>query len=109
VRAVILNGADRAGDPADVAANGLEARYLAHKATVRHFILRGQAVGHCQGDFDCWVRTPGRCRIKDEGQDVDRDPRDTPNGVTAEALAQGRVPACITRLNGPVRFRRGTG
>lgn len=72
MRAVILNGADRAGDPADVEANGLEARYLAHKATVRHFILRGQAVGHCQGDFDCWVRTPGRCRIKDEGQEVER-------------------------------------
>ena len=72
MRAVILNGSDQARDPADVAATELETRYLASGAEVRHFILRDQIVGHCQGDFDCWVRTPGRCRIKDEGQQIER-------------------------------------
>lgn len=31
---------------------------------------------------------------------------DTPNPVSREAIGAGRVPACITRLTGPVTFRR---
>jgi ferredoxin-NADP reductase len=72
MRAVILNGADQSKDASDVIATDLEARYVAEGAEVRHFILRDQVVGHCQGDFDCWIRTPGRCRIKDEGQQIER-------------------------------------
>jgi len=72
MRAVILNGADQARDRTDRTAADLEARYVADGAEVRHFILRDQVVGHCQGDFDCWIRTPGRCRIKDEGQQIER-------------------------------------
>ena len=72
MRVAILNGADQPRDPTDLVAAELEARYRDAGAEVRHFILRDEVVGHCQGDFDCWVRTPGRCRIQDEGQAIER-------------------------------------
>jgi ferredoxin-NADP reductase/multimeric flavodoxin WrbA len=72
MRTVILNGAQAAHDPTDRVATALEARLARDGASVRHYILRDQSIGHCLGDFDCWVRTPGRCRIKDEGQEIER-------------------------------------
>jgi ferredoxin-NADP reductase/NAD(P)H-dependent FMN reductase len=74
---VILNGADRARDPCDALAGFLEARLLSNGAHVRHYVLRDLAVGHCLGEFDCWVRTPGRCWIKDAGQEIERAVHDT--------------------------------
>jgi multimeric flavodoxin WrbA len=71
--AVILNGADLTSAPlVDAAARQAEAQLAAQGAQVRHFYLRDFSIGHCLGEFDCWVRTPGRCRIKDEGQEIER-------------------------------------
>lgn len=72
MQAVILNGSHAPHDQADAAAALLEARLDARGADVRHFVLRDFDVGHCLGEFDCWVRHPGRCRIKDEGQEIER-------------------------------------
>jgi multimeric flavodoxin WrbA len=72
VQAAILNCAQSPEDPADAAAALLEARMEAGGADVRHFVLRRFDVGHCLGEFDCWVRHPGRCRIKDAGQEIER-------------------------------------
>jgi multimeric flavodoxin WrbA len=34
--------------------------------------LPGMAIADCAGDFNCWVRTPGTCSIKDANHDVAR-------------------------------------
>lgn len=71
MRIAILNGAEEAG-AVDELAIVLERRFQGPGSQVRSFYLRDLAVGHCLGEFDCWVRTPGRCRIHDEGQEIER-------------------------------------
>ncbi len=53
-------------------------------ATVRHIALAGQTLGAeiehyalanipiapCLGDFECWTKTPGRCRTRDAAQGI---------------------------------------
>jgi ferredoxin-NADP reductase/multimeric flavodoxin WrbA len=72
MQAVILNGSDAPNDATDRAAAALEAKLFEEGLSARHYYLRDLSIGHCLGDFDCWVRTPGRCRIKDAGQDIER-------------------------------------
>jgi multimeric flavodoxin WrbA len=38
--------------------------------TVQRFEVTTLKLGYCQGEFDCWVRTPGRCKIHDAEQDI---------------------------------------
>jgi len=33
-------------------------------------LLRDVKVAACQGDFECWLKTPGECKIDDDGRDV---------------------------------------
>lgn len=39
---------------------------------VRHFALAETRLSPCSGDFDCWLKTPGLCRTRDEGIDIAR-------------------------------------
>lgn len=45
---------------------------LGDAGNVRVFHLAQYDIGHCLGEFDCWVKSPGRCRIHDEGQEIER-------------------------------------
>lgn len=38
--------------------------------SVTHFALAGMTLAPCLGDFECWTRTPGRCRTQDGVQDI---------------------------------------
>jgi multimeric flavodoxin WrbA len=35
-----------------------------------HIILKDKKITPCQGCFDCWIKTPGICRINDEGREI---------------------------------------
>lgn len=72
MRIVILNGADLESPAVDDMCAQVERQLAVQKATVRVFHLRELSIGHCLGEFDCWVKTPGRCRIHDEGQEIER-------------------------------------
>lgn len=39
-------------------------------ATVSRFALGESRLAPCLGDFDCWTKTPGRCRTDDLAQDI---------------------------------------
>jgi ferredoxin-NADP reductase/multimeric flavodoxin WrbA len=75
MKIVILNGAE-ADDAVHRLALAAEAKALSRGASVRTFHLRHMSVAPCLGEFDCWVRTPGRCRIPDEGQEIARASHD---------------------------------
>ncbi|HET9955125.1 MAG TPA: NAD(P)H-dependent oxidoreductase [Polyangiaceae bacterium] len=36
----------------------------------RSFDVGAMTLGFCQGEFDCWLRTPGRCKILDAEQEI---------------------------------------
>lgn len=89
MRTVILNGSDPSTSVLDRVAEGIEARSRAEGGTTRSFHLRHFAIGHCLGEFDCWVRTPGRCRIADEGQQIERAVHDADRLVVLSAVSFG--------------------
>lgn len=68
MQAVLLNGAASPQDLASELCTEVEHRLDAQFTTVRAFHLEGFDVGHGLGEFDCFVKTPGRCRIHDERQ-----------------------------------------
>jgi multimeric flavodoxin WrbA len=45
---------------------------LAHAGydQVEHFDVEGAKLGFCQGELDCWLRHPGRCKIDDGEQAI---------------------------------------
>jgi multimeric flavodoxin WrbA len=38
--------------------------------TIECFVVQSMKLGFCQGEFDCWVKTPGRCKIHDAEQAI---------------------------------------
>ena len=40
--------------------------------TVTHLVLRDMHIALCRGCFGCWVKTPGRCILKDDSDVLDR-------------------------------------
>ena len=67
MRLVILNGnpdAENGGFDRYVGELGSLLEERGHEVTT--FTLRDMDIRRCQGCFGCWVRTPGRCVIKDE-------------------------------------------
>jgi ferredoxin-NADP reductase/multimeric flavodoxin WrbA len=75
MQVVILNGAGADTPTVDALCTEVERQLAAQHAPhaqVRTFHLRGYSLGHCLGEFDCWVKSPGRCRIHDEGQEIER-------------------------------------
>lgn len=39
---------------------------------VEPLILRNMKIAYCVGCFNCWVKTPGECRFKDDGAKIAR-------------------------------------
>jgi len=69
---VILNGA-AAGDSAVTAASDIATAYFeAEGAQVTTFVLREMKISYCVGCFECWVKSPGVCKIPDENRTVTR-------------------------------------
>ena len=38
--------------------------------SIQRFEVSKLKLGFCQGEFDCWLRTPGRCKIHDAEQEI---------------------------------------
>ena len=39
---------------------------------VESFVLHEMKIAYCLGCFECWVKTPGECRYKDDGREIAR-------------------------------------
>jgi multimeric flavodoxin WrbA len=37
---------------------------------VEQILLKNVKVAPCQGCFECWVKTPGECKIDDNGRNI---------------------------------------
>ena len=96
--AVLLKGASSPADPAWALCIEGERQLAARFDTVRSFHLAGYDIGHCMGEFDCFVKTPGRCRIHDEGQEIERAAHDAELVVLVTPLHYGgyAAPAVCT-------------
>lgn len=95
--AVILNGARSSADLTHSLCIEVERQVAAQFTTVRSFHLAGYDIGHCMGEFDCFVKTPGRCRIHDEGQEIERAVHDAELVVMVTPLHYGGYAAQLKK------------
>lgn len=72
MQAVLLNGAASPSDATSALCTEVAQQLSAQVETARTFHLASFDADHCLGEFDCFVKTPGRCRIHDEGQEIER-------------------------------------
>ena len=56
---------------------------------LRCFELAALPLAYCQGEFDCWVKTPGTCRAKDAEQEIVRAIHDADRLVLLDEVAYG--------------------
>jgi ferredoxin-NADP reductase/multimeric flavodoxin WrbA len=94
---VVLNGASSPTDPAHTLCTAVERQVAAQLEPVRSFHLAGYDIGHCMGEFDCFVKTPGRCRIHDEGQEIERAVHDAEVVVLVTPLHYGGYAAQLKK------------
>ena len=71
MKAVFLKGSPAAGqDPlSNRASAAVMAEMKARDWQVKAFALAGMDIKPCRGCFSCWVKNPGICVIKDDGQE----------------------------------------
>jgi multimeric flavodoxin WrbA len=71
MKAVFLKGSPAAGqDPlSNRAAAAVMAALKARGWQTKAFALAGMDIKPCRGCFSCWVKTPGICVIRDDGQE----------------------------------------
>lgn len=67
---LLINAAEHFDSATQITASRVEALLNANHQYVRSFHLGGFDIGPCVGCFDCWVRSPGLCRIPDEAQEI---------------------------------------
>jgi len=70
MKALILNGT-RDNNPEMESINNMIIKLLRQaQFHVNDILLRERNIAPCQGCFDCWVKTPGVCRIDDYGRKI---------------------------------------
>jgi multimeric flavodoxin WrbA len=74
MRAVVLNGARTEDAPEDDTVNLLSEVITSELQRsgfeVDNIVLREKRIASCTGCFGCWLRTPGKCLIDDDGRKV---------------------------------------
>jgi len=70
MKALILDG-DLAGQTTTVAMRARLCDLFTQKGwQVQSVILHEQKIAYCLGCFECWTKSPGLCRIDDQGREV---------------------------------------
>jgi multimeric flavodoxin WrbA len=59
------------------------------ETTIHTFELASMQLAYCQGEFDCWVKTPGVCRAHDAEQDIVRAIHDADRLVLIDSVTYG--------------------
>ncbi len=70
MRATLIDGTYAADTMAADAHRLVTDELLRGSIEVRPFVLNTLRLGLCQGCFGCWVRSPGRCQVGDDGNMV---------------------------------------
>ena len=56
---------------------------------IRTFDLANLKLAYCQGEFDCWVKTPGVCRAHDAEEEIVRAIHDADRLVLIDEVTYG--------------------
>ncbi len=72
MKAVILNGSGKEGEELESIYNIIVNELIGIEWEIESFILRDLKIAYCLGCFECWVKTPGVCRLNDDGREIAR-------------------------------------
>ena len=72
MKVLILNGS-RGAPGLDAAINGLKTGLKEKKIDITELKLNEMKYSPCRGCFNCWVKTPGTCVFKDDGDILCRE------------------------------------
>lgn len=67
---LILDGALRRDAVTPIVAAHIDGALTGAGWTVETIALRDKKIAYCLGCFECWIKTPGLCKIDDEGRTV---------------------------------------
>jgi len=68
MKALLLDGTLK--NDFDLIRNSLVEQLERNGFDVETILLKEVNIGACQGCFDCWLKTPGECKIDDSGREV---------------------------------------
>jgi multimeric flavodoxin WrbA len=68
MKALLLNGSTIKDSEMDLLYSSLIEELKQNRFDIESFLLRNVKVAACQGCFECWVKTPGECKIDDFGR-----------------------------------------
>ena len=68
-----------------------------HEAQILN--LRDMSIGYCMGCFDCWVKTPGMCIVKDDSYRVCEEAINSDLLIFASPLIMGFTSALLKKAN----------
>ncbi|MFX1259179.1 MAG: flavodoxin family protein, partial [Promethearchaeota archaeon] len=72
MNALLLNGNTTEDSEIDMLYYSIVEEIKRCDFNVESILLRDVKVTACQGCFDCWVKTPGECKIDDSGREIAR-------------------------------------
>ncbi len=96
MRFAILDGTPEPG-PMDAWIRKVSAGLAARGHEVQHLELRAMQVHQCRGCFGCWMKTPGRCVIRDDGARLAQELISADVGVLAAPVTMGFTSALLRR------------
>ena len=70
INALLLNGSSSQDAEIDMLYNSVMEEIKNYNYNVESILLRDVKVAACQGCFECWVKTPGECKIDDSGREI---------------------------------------
>ena len=70
MKALLLNGSLKNDNDFNMICSSIVELLERDGFEVEQIMLKDIEVAACQGCFDCWVRTPGQCKIDDYGRDI---------------------------------------
>jgi multimeric flavodoxin WrbA len=97
-RCAILDASPGPG-PLDAFVGELVRGLTARGARVERHVLRDLTIAQCRGCFGCWVKTPGRCVIRDDGEEIVRSVVASDLLVLASPIVMGFTAALSRRAS----------
>jgi len=70
MKALLLNGSIKEDSEIDALYDSIISELENKGWEIESIILRDVNVAPCQGCFECWVKTPGECKIDDAGREL---------------------------------------
>ena len=70
MKALLLNGSNKEDSEINALYNSIMKELENNSWEIDSIILRDVNVVPCQGCFECWVKTPGECKIDDDGREL---------------------------------------